>query len=80
MAFDKTHVRARQQKILDNDNSKIDINAMEDNMADLSDFNRKQLKLTLRKIITLFGGGLGVLDIKPVTIELQKNATPFKGR
>ena len=28
----------------------------------------------------LFGGGLGLLDIKPVTIELQADAKPFKGR
>ena len=73
-------IEARHNKILDPDYSKVNIDAMVDDMADLSEFHKEQLKVTLKKFPVLFGGGLGLLDIKPVTIELQANAKPFKGR
>ena len=38
------------------------------------------LKETLKKFPVLFGGGLGLLDIKPVTIELQQSPKSYKGR
>ena len=47
---------------------------------EISPGSRIILKQTLKKFPTLFGGGLGLLDIPPVSIELQKNAKPFNGR
>ena len=41
---------------------------------------KAKLKETLKKFPVLFGGGLGLLDIKPVTMELQQSAKPYKGR
>ena len=38
------------------------------------------MKQTLKKFPTLFGRGLGLLDIEPVSIELQKDTKPFNGR
>jgi hypothetical protein len=35
---------------------------------------------TLKKFPTLFGGGLGMLNIKPVKLELIDGANPYHGR
>ena len=42
--------------------------------------SKAKLKETLKEFPLIFGGGLGLLDIKPVTIELQQSAKPYKGR
>ena len=34
----------------------------------------------MKKFPILFGGGLGLLDIEPVKIELQPGAKPYKGK
>ena len=72
-------IKERHQKILDADYLKVDIDSMVDELQ-LTSTSKLQLKTTLKKFPIRFGGGLGVLDIKPVTIELQPNATPYKGR
>ena len=59
----------RQQRILDADYSKVDIDKMVDSLS-ISDQSKIQLKATLKKFPILFWGGLGLLDMKPVTIEL----------
>jgi hypothetical protein len=46
----------------------------------IEESSRKKLKLTLNKFPTLFGGGLGRLNIPPVSIELKKDAKPVQGR
>jgi hypothetical protein len=38
------------------------------------------LSKTLKKLPTLFGGGLGMLDIKPVRLELIDGAKPYYAR
>ena len=60
----------RQTRILGADYSQVDINDMV-NGLDIAKASKAKLKQTLNKIPTLFGGGLGLLDIKPVDIELQ---------
>ena len=47
---------------------------------DLQPETKIQLKKTLKKFPILFGGGLGLLDIEPVKIELQPGAKPYKGK
>ena len=59
--------------------SKVDLDAMVDELV-ISPGSRRKLKQTLKQFPTLFGGGLGLLDIPPVSIELQKDAKPFNGR
>jgi hypothetical protein len=36
--------------------------------------------MTLKKFPTLFGGGLGILNIKPVELELIDGAKPYHAR
>ena len=47
------------------------------NDLDVTKVTKKKLKQTLKKYPTLFGGGLGTLDMKPVEIELMPNAKPY---
>ena len=72
-------IEDRQQRILDADYSKVDIDTMVDQLQ-ITRASKRQLKRTLKKFPTLFGGGLGTVNIPPVTIELQKGAKPYKGR
>ena len=72
-------MEARQHQILDADYSKVDLDNMV-NELEISPGSKSKLKQTLKKFPTLFGGGLGLLDIPPVTIELQQGAKPFGGR
>jgi hypothetical protein len=41
---------------------------------------KKILGKTLKKFRTLFGGGLGMLNIKPVRLELIDRAKPYHAR
>lgn len=72
-------VEARQQQILDADYSKVDLDAMVDEL-EISSGSRRKLKQALKKFPTLFGGGSGLLDIPPVSIELKNGAKSFNGR
>ena len=69
----------RQQRILDADYSKVDIDVFE-NALSIFWKSKQQLKATLKKFPILFGGRLGLLKIKPVTTELQKHAKFYSGR
>jgi hypothetical protein len=42
----------------------------------LTDVEKQTLGKTLKKFPTLFGGGLGMLNIKPVKLELIDGAKP----
>ena len=50
------------------------------NDLDVAKETKQKLKQTLKKYPTLFGGGLGTLDMKPVEIELQPNAKPYASK
>ena len=69
----------RHRKILDAVYSKVDIDRMV-NGLDIAKASTTKLKQTLNKFPTLFGGGLGLLDIKPVDIELKPGSKPYGGR
>jgi hypothetical protein len=47
---------------------------------DIEESSKLKLKQTLKKFPTLFRGGLGRLNIPPVSIELKKDAKPYQGR
>ena len=64
-----------QRRILDADYSKVDIDQMV-NGLDIAKVTKAKLKQTLNKFPTLFGVGLGLLDIKPVDIELKPGSKP----
>ena len=65
----------RQRRILDADYSKVDIDEMVNDL-DIAKATKTKLKQTLNKFPTLFGGGLGLLNIKPVDIELRPGSKP----
>ena len=50
------------------------------NGLDIAKASKTKLNQTLNKFPTLFGGGLGLLDIRPVDIELQSGSKPYAGR
>jgi len=61
----------RQAKILDADYSKVDIRSMVDEL-DISNETKQKLTTALAKFAsTLFGGGLGKVDMKPIELEIK---------
>ena len=69
----------RQAKILDANYSKVDIDKMVSKLDVPRDTKRKLAK-SLKKFNTLFGGGLGKLDMEPIDIELKEGTKPYAGR
>ena len=65
----------RQRRILDADYSKVDIDDMV-NGLDIAKATKAKLKQTINKFPTVFGGGFGLLDVKPVDIELKPGSKP----
>ena len=61
----------RQNRILDADYSKVDVDSLVDTMAHISLNLRKKLKRTLTKFPDLFLGGLGRLKgVEPIHLEI----------
>ena len=52
---------------------------MVDNL-DINKTSKTKLKTALKKFKTLFGGGLGKLNMEPINIKLKPNSTPYTGR
>ena len=70
----------RQARILDADYSAVDIEEHVETLKHLNREQKEQLKTTLMRHLTLFGGGLGQLDIKPISLELLPGAKPYHAR
>jgi hypothetical protein len=49
-------------------------------LAHLSEDEKQVLGKTLKKFSTLFVGGLGMLNIKPVRLDLIDGAKPYHAR
>jgi hypothetical protein len=49
-------------------------------LSHLTKDEKQVLGVTLKKFPTLFGGGLGMLNIKPVKLELIDGANPYHAR
>jgi hypothetical protein len=58
----------RQNHILDADYRKVELNHFVQELEHLNEDEKKTLGNTLKKFPTLFGGGLGMLNIKPVRL------------
>ena len=65
--------------ILDANYTKVDIDEMVDGL-DIQSSSKRSLKSMLQKFSKLFGGGLGKLDMEPVSISLKKGSKPYQGR
>ena len=68
---------SRQKRILDADYSAVDIDEHIDAIPDLDVNQKYRLKEVLKSHPTLFGGGLGILDIPPVHFEIKPDAKPY---
>ena len=69
----------RQKSILDADYSQVDIDDYVDSLEKLSSEEKDKLKQVLHSHPTLFGGGLGELNVKPIHLEVKEGAKPFHG-
>jgi hypothetical protein len=67
----------RQNRILDADYRKLEVDAFVEELKHLTMDEKQIVSKTLKKFPTLFGGGLGMLNIKPVRLELIDGAKPY---
>ena len=70
----------RQNRILDADYSKIEIDPFVQELNHLTPDQRQLLAQTLKKFPTLFSGGLGELKIPPISLELVEGAKPYHAK
>jgi hypothetical protein len=70
----------RQNHILDDDYRKVEVDPDMQELAHLTKEEKQVLGETLKKFQTLFGGGLGMLNIKPVKLELIDGAKRYHAR
>jgi hypothetical protein len=71
----------RQNHILDADYRKFEVDPFVQELEHHITKDEKQiLGKTLKNFPTLFGGGLGMLNIKPVKLELIDGANPYHAR
>jgi hypothetical protein len=70
----------RQNRIIDADYRKVKVDPFVQELEHLTMDEKQILGKTLKKIPTLFGGGLGMLNIKPARLELIDGAKPYHAR
>jgi hypothetical protein len=70
----------RQNRILDADYRKVEVYPFVEEFNHLTMNEKQILGQTLKRFPTLFGGGLGMLNIKPVRLELIDGAKPYHAR
>jgi hypothetical protein len=67
----------KQTRILDADYRIVEVYQFVEELQHLTMDEKQVLGQTLKKFPTLFGGGLGMLNIKPVKLELIDGAKPY---
>jgi hypothetical protein len=67
----------RQNRILYADYRKVEVDPFVQELEHLTEDQKQTLGKTLKKFPTLFGGGLGMLNIKPVKLEVIDGAKPY---
>jgi hypothetical protein len=70
----------RQNRTLDDYYRKVEVDPYVQELAHLTKEEKQVLDKTLKKFPTLFGGQLGMLNIKPVRLELIDGAKPYHAR
>ena len=70
----------RQAQILDADYSKVEMDDFVNSLDHLDAKEKHELVNMLKHFPTLFGGGLGALDIEPVRLELKEGAKPYHAK
>ena len=71
-------IEERQGHILDANYTKVNIDEMVDGL-DIQRSSKRSLRSTLNKFQKLFGGGVGKLDMEPVSISLKESLKPYQG-
>jgi hypothetical protein len=70
----------RQHRILDADYRIVEVDPYVLELAHLTEDEKQVLGETLKKFPTLFGGGLEMLNIKPVNLEFMDGTKPYHAR
>ena len=70
----------RYVKILDADYSKVEADEYVESLTHLNTSQKAKLLAILRAYPTLFGGGLGQLQIEPIHLELKPGAKPYHAK
>jgi hypothetical protein len=73
----------KQNRILDADYRKVEVDPYVQELAHLAHLTKDEKQVlgeTLKKFPTLFRGGLGMLNIKPVKLEFIDGAKPYHAR
>jgi hypothetical protein len=70
-------VEKRQNRILDADCRKVEVDPFVQELTHLVEDEKQVLGETLKKFPTLFGGGLGMINIKPLKLEFIYGAKPY---
>jgi hypothetical protein len=71
---------SRQKRILDADYLQVDIDTHVQELDHLSTDEKSQLTIVLKSHPTLFGGGLGILKVRPISLELKPGAKPYHAK
>jgi hypothetical protein len=71
---------SRQKQILDADYLQVDIDTHVQELNHLSTDEKSQLTSVLKSHPTLFGGGLGILKVRPISLELEPGAKPYHAK
>lgn len=71
-------MKEQQGIILDTDYTKVDINKMVSGL-DTTRNSKKVLVIMLKKVPKLFGGGLGLLEIKPMSNKFKEESKLYQG-
>jgi hypothetical protein len=69
----------KQNCILDADYHKVEVDPFVQELEQLT-YEKLKLSKTLNKFPTFFGSGLGMLNIKPVRLELSDGEKPYHAR
>jgi hypothetical protein len=70
----------RQNRILDASYRKVEVDPFVQELEHLTEDEKQTLGKTLKKFPTLFGGGLGMLNIKRIKLELIDGSKPYRAR
>jgi hypothetical protein len=70
----------RQSRILDANYDKVDPDEFVRGLSNFYSVEQNELSTVLKKYPILFGGGLGLLRIKPVHLTLCEDAKPVHAR
>jgi hypothetical protein len=70
----------RHERILDADYTKVEVDIYVQELKHLSKDEKHKLAQNLKQFTSLFGGGMGVLNIKPINLDLIDGGKPYHAK